>query len=249
MEIEVQSLKDHMIEENMPFVHMIAKYQYQRLKGLVEMDELISWGTLGLIDAVKKYDPSKQNQFKTYAEWRIRGAILDGLRSEDQTSRHHRDQGKAVEKAKRTFELKNGRRPSRDELAGLLDVKPDRLDDMRVISQEITFVPADIQHDLNSLNDCRLTPEDRKAMTSACLRASDMESKIEAMQKLELLCQSADSISRAFVWLYFVWGLTMIEIAECFGVTESRVSQRLKQVMQTKNKRQTFIERLRAGNA
>src|SRR4051812_1146984 len=78
-----QPQKDHLIKEYAPLIKFIAQKIAVRLPSNIELDDLISAGVIGLMDAIDKYDPSRDNKFKTYAEFRIRGAILDELRAQD----------------------------------------------------------------------------------------------------------------------------------------------------------------------
>lgn len=206
--------------EHRPFVSIIAKSLMKSLPSNIDFDELVQWGMLGLLDALKKWDPSRPNKFKTYAEFRIRGAMLDGLRGQDQTSRSARDKLKKIEKANRDLEIQLNRKPKRREVAEHLGITLKEFDKIDFITMPISEMPSHI--------DQFFTADDRRALLiSAQNKGSDMESKIGAYQKLNHILIGADTIDRCCFLLYHVWGLSLEEIGECFGVTQSRISQRL----------------------
>ncbi|MFN8369100.1 MAG: sigma-70 family RNA polymerase sigma factor [Bacteriovoracaceae bacterium] len=92
-------VKDEIIVEYAPLIKYIAQKIASRLPANIELDDLISCGVIGLMDAIKKFDPTRDNKFKTYAEFRIRGAILDELRAQDWVPRSVREKAKTVERA------------------------------------------------------------------------------------------------------------------------------------------------------
>ncbi len=90
--------KDKLIMEYAPLIKFIAQKIAMRLPSNIELDDLISSGVIGLMDALEKYDPTRDNKFKTYAEFRIRGAILDELRAQDWVPRSVRDKSKLLDR-------------------------------------------------------------------------------------------------------------------------------------------------------
>src|SRR5438270_1199028 len=90
--------KEKLIMEYAPLIKFIAQKIAVRLPSNIELDDLISSGVIGLMDAIEKYDPTRDNTFKTYAEFRIRGAILDELRAQDWVPRSVRDKAKMVDR-------------------------------------------------------------------------------------------------------------------------------------------------------
>ena len=122
--------KDKLILEYAPLIRFIAQKIAIRLPSNIELDDLISSGVIGLMDAIEKYDPSRDNKFKTYAEFRIRGAILDELRSQDWVPRSVRDKAKLLDRA--TVELENdlGRSPTEEEVAEKLQISVEEYYDL-----------------------------------------------------------------------------------------------------------------------
>ena len=117
-----KSLKDQLIIDFAPLVKFIALKIVVKLPRNVELDDLISVGIIGLIDAIEKYDVHRQNKFKTYAEFRIRGSIMDELRKQDWFPRSVRDSAKLVEKAYVELEQKFNRSVSSEEVSKKLGV-------------------------------------------------------------------------------------------------------------------------------
>src|SRR5258708_2938039 len=115
--------RQRVLLENLPEVRYIARRIHDRLPSHVSFDDLVHAGILGLIDAVDKFDPSKNVQLKSYARFRIRGAILDSLRQLDWSPRHLRRQAREIEQANRELASQLGRAPSEPEIADRLGVE------------------------------------------------------------------------------------------------------------------------------
>src|SRR5216683_4239953 len=109
--------RQRLLIENLPEVRYIARRIHDRLPSHVPFDDLVHAGILGLIDAVDKFDPTKNVQLKSYARFRIRGAILDGLRQMDWSPRNLRRQARRIEEARRELAASLGRAPVEPELA------------------------------------------------------------------------------------------------------------------------------------
>ena len=110
-------VKDEIIVEYAPLVKYIAQKIASRLPSNIELDDLISSGAIGLMDAIDKYDPTRDNKFKTYAEFRIRGAILDELRAQDWIPRSVREKAKLIDRTYMKLEREMGRLPKDEEIA------------------------------------------------------------------------------------------------------------------------------------
>jgi RNA polymerase sigma factor for flagellar operon FliA len=114
--------REQLILEHLPQVRLIARRIHERLPGSVSLDDLISTGAVGLISAIDRFDPSLNVKLKTYAEYKIRGAILDSLRGLDWAPRQHRKRSKQIEAAIATIEQRLHRTPSEEEIAAHLGV-------------------------------------------------------------------------------------------------------------------------------
>src|ERR1700744_5024706 len=109
--------QERVLLEHLPTVRFLARRIHERLPQHVEIEDLVSAGVLGLMDALQKFDPQKKVQFRSYAQFRIRGAILDSLRTLDWSPRDLRRKGRAVEEAIRTLTTRIGRSPTESEVA------------------------------------------------------------------------------------------------------------------------------------
>lgn len=119
----LESSRQEVIKNFMPTIRYWAKFYHYQYHQVLDYDDLIMVGIIGLIDAMNKYKSEKKNQFKTYAEFRIRGEIIDELRKQDWMSRSERNKQKKFKKAKRDLTEELGRNPSEDELTNVLPFK------------------------------------------------------------------------------------------------------------------------------
>ncbi|MDZ4082267.1 MAG: FliA/WhiG family RNA polymerase sigma factor, partial [Bdellovibrionales bacterium] len=117
--------REELIREYTPLIKFIAQKIAVRLPSNIELDDLISSGVIGLMDAIEKYDPTRDNKFKTYAEFRIRGAILDELRAQDWVPRSVRDKAKLLDKTVADLEAAMGRQATDEEVASKLNMTLD----------------------------------------------------------------------------------------------------------------------------
>lgn len=214
--------KKKIINEYAPLVKFIANKIAIRLPANIEIDDLLSAGLIGLMDAVEKYDPTRDNKFKTYAEFRIRGAILDELRNQDWIPRSMREKAKNVERAFSRIEQKLGRSATEKEVA-----------------QELNMGLEDFQETLHQCKSISLLSldeigtfanGDRKSLMGV-LEASKSASPLFKIANAELKDQLAAAIQdlpekqRMVLSLYYYEDLNLKEIGEVLEVTESRVSQ------------------------
>jgi len=214
--------KKKIIKEYAPLVSFIAKKIAVRLPANIELDDLLSAGVIGLMDAIDKYDPARDNKFKTYAEFRVRGAILDELRAQDWIPRSMREKAKNVERAFARLEQKLGRPPSEDETA-----------------RELSMGLGEFQETLNQCKSISLLSldevgtfanGDRKSIL-ALLESGTQTNPLVQLASSELRDQVAKAIQelpekqRMVLSLYYYEDLNLKEIGEVLEVTESRVSQ------------------------
>src|ERR1700712_4119673 len=122
--------KDKLILEYAPLIKFIAQKIAVRLPSNIELDDLISSGVIGLMDAIEKYDPTRDNKFKTYAEFRIRGSILDELRAQDWVPRSVRDKAKLLDRTTVKLEAALGRSAQDEEIAAKLNMSMDEFYDL-----------------------------------------------------------------------------------------------------------------------
>ena len=179
----------------------------------VSYDDLIGWGTLGLFDAMRRYDPSKAS-FKTFARYRIRGAILDGLRSEDPVSRHDRKLFRRAQAAIEQLALALGREPDEEEAARAFGTSISEWQALRTRFGRVGLIPDPTQPHMNTdWLPGRLPDAYEMALSAEC--RSMLDSAIATLPRRY----------GAVILLYYRRDLTMKEIATRLGVNESRVSQ------------------------
>ena len=136
-------LRDQLIMDYAPLIRFVAQRIAARLPSNIDIDDLISAGVIGLMDAIEKYDPSRDNKFKTYAEFRIRGAILDELRSQDWVPRSVRDKAKKIERAYAELEQKFGRAVTDQEVSKALGIGIDEYYEMSSKVKSVTLLSID----------------------------------------------------------------------------------------------------------
>jgi RNA polymerase sigma factor for flagellar operon FliA len=219
-EVASAAERDQMLLEHLPTVRYLARRIHERLPQHVELDDLISAGVVGLIDAFSKFDYTKKVQFKSYAQFRIRGAILDSLRTLDWSPRELRRKGRAVEEAIRSVTHKLGRVPSEQEIAGEMKLG---LTDYQQLLGELKGL------EIGSLHIERT--EDSGDEELSYIPGSPDEDPLFRCLQGEMKQRLADAIDelpekeRMVLTLYYYEELTMKEIGLTLGVVESRVSQ------------------------
>lgn len=215
------SERDRLIMEELPQVHYIAARIRERLPQRVAFEDLVNAGVLGLIDAINKYDPSKLVQFKTFAKFRIRGAIVDSLRELDWGSRLLRRKGREIDDAVTSLEAQLGRQPSEQEIADELKIELKelyslltKLDGLCLVSQQVSaaFDRSETRDLIES------APSQSEDSFDICLRGETGELLAKAIAKL-------DERSQRVLSLYYREELTMKEISLVLEIAESRVSQ------------------------
>lgn len=212
--------RDMLLMEHLPTVRYIARRIHERLPQHVDLDDLVSAGVVGLIDAFSKFDQSKKVQFKSYAQFRIRGAILDSLRTLDWSPRELRRKGRAVEEAIRSLTQSLRRAPTEQEIAA----------EMKLSLAAYQQLLGDLKGlEIGSLHIER--SEDSGDEELAYVPGSPEEDPLFRCLKGEMKQRLADAIDelpekeRLVLTLYYYEELTMREIGLTLGVVESRVSQ------------------------
>lgn len=215
-------VKDQVIVEYAPLVKFIAQKIASRLPSNIELDDLISCGVIGLMDAIQKFDPSRDNKFKTYAEFRIRGAILDELRSQDWVPRSVREKSKQLEKAYAKLERELGRPATDDEMCQELECSLEDFHDMLNKSKSVSLLNIDDSATFNR--------GDKKLMMGLLehRRSSNPFSAVNYKSAQNLIKEGIKSLpekQRLVLSLYYFEDLNLKEIGQVLDVTESRVSQ------------------------
>ena len=235
-----RKVKDEIIIEYAPLIKYIAQKIASRLPSNIELDDLISCGVIGLMDAIEKFDPSRDNKFKTYAEFRIRGAILDELRAQDWVPRSIREKAKIVEKAYSKLEASLGRPASDEEMCTELKMSQDEFHDLLNKAKSISLLNIDDSASFNK-GDKKLISEvveDHRAL-NPYIAVSQKDSREKIKEGIMTLPEK----QRLVLSLYYYEDLNLKEIGQVLDVTESRVSQLHTQaILKLKTKLRTLFE-------
>jgi RNA polymerase sigma factor for flagellar operon FliA len=216
--------RERLVVAYSPLVKYVAGRMASGLPSHVEEGDLISYGLIGLIGSIERYDLDRDIKFETYAVARIRGAIIDELRSLDWVPRSVRAKARDVEKTHSELENKLGRAPSEEEMADRLGVS---VEDFRTTLLEIANSSVLALDDLWSVSD----PDGGQVSLLDTIRdpnAVDPEEAVDTVELKDRLAEAIESLpdrERLVIALYYYETLTLREIGEVLGVTESRVSQ------------------------
>jgi RNA polymerase sigma factor FliA len=219
-----QAVRDRLILTYAPLVKYVAGRLGSGLPAHVDEGDLVSYGLLGLIGAIERYDPDRDVKFETYAIARIKGSIIDELRAMDWVPRSVRSRAREIERAIADLESKLGRAPNDEEIAGKLGLSQEELDD------SLSEISRSSIAALDELWTVQGSSGDQVALIDTIEDTQGPEPQ-SALDQSEVKEMIADAISRLpereklVITLYYYEELTLREIGEVLGVTESRVSQ------------------------
>jgi RNA polymerase sigma factor for flagellar operon FliA len=217
------SSRDQLVLEYAPLIKYIAQKIAARLPANIELDDLISSGVIGLMDAMEKYDVSRDNKFKTYAEFRIRGAILDELRAQDWVPRSVREKAKILEKCYAKIEQQRGRQATDEEVCQELGItQPEYHDLLNQVRSVSLLSYDDISH---------FSKADKRALHGVAENGTKAPTPFSEVNVAYIKRMIAEAIQdlpekqRLVLSLYYYEDLNLKEIGKVLDVTESRVSQ------------------------
>lgn len=212
--------RERLIMEHLPQVRLIARRIHERLPESVSLDDLVSTGIVGLISAIDHFDPHHNVKLKTYAEYKIRGAILDSLRGLDWAPRQQRKRVKQIEAAIAAAEQRLHRAPSEDEIAVELEVSTEEYHEWLVEIRGVNIGSLEATPgEEDGRNLLRYLSDNEEHWPSRLLERSELERLLaEAIEKMPY-------IERTVLSLYYHEELTLREIAKVVKLHESRVSQ------------------------
>jgi RNA polymerase sigma factor for flagellar operon FliA len=222
-----QGLRDRLILTYAPLVKYVAGRLGSGLPAHVDDDDLISYGLLGLIGAIERYDPDRDVKFETYAIARIKGSIIDELRAMDWVPRSVRARARDIERAIAELERKLHRAPTDEEIAGKLGITEDELEDSLTDISRSSIAALD---ELWTVNTGGGGGGDQVALIDT-IEDADAPDPQGSLSQTEMKEAVGEAIARLpdreklVVTLYYYEELTLREIGEVLGVTESRVSQ------------------------
>jgi RNA polymerase sigma factor for flagellar operon FliA len=215
--------KDTLILHYLTLVAVLAGRMAMNVPAHVEKDDLIGWGVFGLLDAIEKYDPTQKASFETYASTRIRGAIIDQIRSLDWAPRSLRQKARHMERASAKLKEHLGREPTENELAAEMKVSENELFELMteihgayVLSLDAT-IPA--PHSTGESSLAELAGDETNPSPEESARRKETE---------ELLARAIEQLptnERQVITLYYYDELTLKEIGIALGLSESRICQ------------------------
>jgi RNA polymerase sigma factor FliA len=211
--------RERLILEHVPQVHLIARRIYDTLPGNVSLDDLISSGMVGLITAIDDFDASQPVKLRTYAEYKIRGAILDSLRSLDWASRQRRKKYKQIEAAITSAEKRLNRPPLEEEIAEELNISIDEYRARIVDVQGLTLGSLEVAVGPDGNQSLLSVIPDTGELPSAKLERRELQKLVtDAFQKLP-------EQERTILALYYNEGMNLREIGGVVKLGVSRVSE------------------------
>jgi RNA polymerase sigma factor for flagellar operon FliA len=235
--------RNELIQKYAPMIKHLALRIAMRLPSHIELEDLINSGVIGLIDAIEKFDASKQIKFKTYAEFRIRGAILDELRSMDWVPRSVRQKARKVEDAYSKLEYNLGRPASDEEVAREMSIDMESFYRLLSETASVSLLSLDDlgedDTDLSKKNLLEYIIQDERDWPSHKIRYAEVRDMVAKA------IQSLPEKERMVISLYYYDELTMKEIGHVLKFTESRVSQiHTKAVLRLRSKMQKILKEI-----
>ncbi|MDR0327852.1 MAG: FliA/WhiG family RNA polymerase sigma factor [Planctomycetaceae bacterium] len=215
-----QTLRNALIERYLPLVRFHGEKLSHKLPDEVELDDLVSAGIFGLMDAIDAFDINREVKFETYCTQRIRGAMLDELRNMDWVPRLVRSRARKLTDANKALSDKFGRMPTHDELAEHLNLSPSELERMMFDANTVPTV---------SLNKNRFETDGSKDISEMDLvvdqKGEDPTSKMQRTDLMRLVTKGLTRNERLIIILYYYEEMTMKEVGATLDLSESRVSQ------------------------
>jgi RNA polymerase sigma factor for flagellar operon FliA len=215
-----ENLRNLLIERYMPLVRNISERLLSTLPKSIELDDLTSAGVFGLIDAIDGFDVERGIKFKTYCTTRIRGSILDELRSQDWVPRLVRLKAHKIERTYKELETRFGRKPTDYEMSAAIGVSMDEYQEMLEESNPVNVF---------SLNDKWEEEEDDNSVCKVeVLQDQKSEDPLRFLNQkdvFEFITRNLSEKERLVLIMYYYEGLTMKEIGEVLDLTESRICQ------------------------
>jgi len=215
-----QELRNRLIENYFPLVRFNAERVWAKLPDGVDLNDLISAGVFGLMDAIEAFDMERGVKFETYCVPRIRGAMLDELRTMDWVPRLVRSKASKLEAARKELEAAHGRPPTDVELAVKLELSLDDFEKMKSEASAVSLVSLNKKwYETDSYKDVR------EIDVVEDLKGEDPTLGIQKRDVMRLVTKGLNRNERLIIILYYYEELTMKEIGQTLGLSESRVSQ------------------------
>ncbi|MDW8002899.1 MAG: FliA/WhiG family RNA polymerase sigma factor [Deltaproteobacteria bacterium] len=221
VEAYLKSEKEKLIEEFVPIIKALALKVARGINDETLLEDLVSAGLIGLLEAMERYNPERGIKLKTYAYLRIRGSMIDELRAHDYFPRSARAKAKKIEKAIRELEGRLGRLPEEDEIASYLKLDKEEYLEMLKEFAHLSVISVDELTELSG--------EDKEKVIRYILEECENPEDLVELKELEkMIAEELEKLNekqRLVLSLYYKDDLNMKEIAQIIGVTEARVCQ------------------------
>jgi RNA polymerase sigma factor for flagellar operon FliA len=215
-----QALRNRLIERYLDVVRFTAERLHKRLPSEVDVEDLMSAGLFGLMDAIDAFDPDRGVKFETYCAQRIRGAIFDELRAMDWVPRLVRSRTAKVERVRKAIEMEQGQKPTDAEVAKRLNVAPDEFEKLSRDSRPVSVVSMH-----RKWNEADAGKEGREVDVIEDARQDRPLDRLHRNDVQALLTKGLSRAERLILILYYYEEMTMKEIGLTLDLSESRVSQ------------------------
>lgn len=211
-----------LVTQYLPLVDKVANRLAVNLPANVDKDDLVSYGRFGLLDALAKFDHTRGLQFETYAMWRIRGAMIDGLRENDWIPRTVRDKAKKIEEAYTMLEQKQLRSPTDQEVSAYLGISERDLQQVYYETSLSTMISID---ETVGEEEEQKTPRHSYIVDEVTPRPEQVAETTGMKEVLTAVIDKLPEKERLVVSLFYFEELTLSEIAEVMSLSPSRISQ------------------------
>ena len=214
--------KEEIFAEFQPKILAIARRMAKKIPPNVPLavEDLASYGAIGLLEAIDRFDPTRNNQFNTFADYRIRGAMFDALRSFDPMSRHRREQARDINEAEDVLFQKLGRTPEPSEIAHELGITLAEFFQRKKNTSNVTTLSTlgrgDGEEEISLIE---------TLVDHASINALDLVLDDEFRRSVRQILEDLPEKQNQCILLYYGRNLNLTEVAEVFGVTPSRISQ------------------------
>ena len=225
-----KEIRDTLIVQHIYLIRYVVGRVKVTLPATISIEDIAGYGVEGLINAIERYSPQKNTRFETYALIRIRGAILDRIRSQDFLPRSVRKKIKDVKETQEKLKQELGRMPTTNEIAQVLEIDPEKVS--QIMSEDFTVTSI---YDKKGSNDESMEIIDTIQDTNKLTPHEEMEEK-NVKQVLERALKRLPERERIIMVLYYQENMTLKEIGEIIGMSESRICQLHAQgIMKLKN--------------
>jgi len=215
-------VNEEMVTRYLPLVRFVAEKVHRRLPPGVDLESLVHSGVVGLLEALKRYDPKRGVDFEVYARYRIQGEVMQCLRSLDWVSRSVRSWGRKIDAARNRLAGKFVREPTAEEMATELEIS---LDNYYRVDQQLNDATLLSLEDLSVASEAEWERTQEKVAHNAFIDPLSFVENKDMVQKLAVAVQNLPERERTVVTLYYHEELTLREIGEILSLSEGRICQ------------------------